>query len=453
MSDSPPTAKELLDRAKAFARAETVKLLLAAESPAITTLTLASYATALQFPPSMSHAEIGAVHSCGKIYIGALHADIQEAHLRQIFSVYGSIRAMSMSFDPVTGWGEAKHKGFAFLEYDFPESGVMAIEALNGVEFGGRPIKVSRPKDFAAATFELVPKPTPERIFVANVNDSITEDMIKGIFEAFGVIKAVALLPDAISRNHRGCGYIEFTTASSALTATTSIKLQGGLELAGAKLHVMPAMVGGEMMVGMKGLEGIPEVPEAVKIAATKASSGKAFQPLTQQSVVIPVLAPLPLESAAALAIKAAVAAAKAKIAEENSSTLDEGNISINSSKRYDIMQKLMRRESDGSGGEAAGKRIKLSNPSEFAGPKSKVIILKNMVSEEDAKDAELEGEIRDECTKYGKVDTVHVGSEVRDGAVDITVAFFEVADAERTLTALNGRFFAGRRITAEFKC
>ncbi|KAJ3400179.1 Poly(U)-binding-splicing factor puf60 [Chytriomyces hyalinus] len=116
-------------------------------------------------------------------------------------------------------------------------------------------------------------------------------------------------------------------------------------------------------------------------------------------------------------------------------------------------MQKLMRRESDGSGGEAAGKRIKLSNPSEFAGPKSKVIILKNMVSEEDAKDAELEGEIRDECTKYGKVDTVHVGSEVRDGAVDITVAFFEVADAERTLTALNGRFFAGRRITAEFKC
>ncbi|KAJ3226784.1 Poly(U)-binding-splicing factor puf60 [Chytriomyces hyalinus] len=436
MSDSPPTAKELLDRAKAFARAETVKLLLAAESPPITTLTLASYATALQFPPSMSHAEIGAVHSCGKIYIGALHADIQEAHL---------------SFDPVTGWGEAKHKGFAFLEYDFPESGVMAIEALNGVEFGGRPIKVSRPKDFAAATFELVPKPTPERIFVANVNDSITEEMIKGIFEAFGVIKAVALLPDAISRNHRGCGYIEFTTASSALTATTSIKLQGGLELAGAKLHVMPAMVGGEMMLGMKGLEGIPEVPEAVKIAATKASSGKAFQPLTQQSVVIPVLAPLPLESAAALAIKAAVAAAKAKIAEENSSTLDEGNISINSSKRYDIMQKLMRRESDGS--EAAGKRIKLSNPSESADPKSKVIILKNMVSEEDAKDPELESEIRDECTKYGKVDTVHVGSEVRDGAVDITVAFVEVVDAERTLMALNGRFFAGRRITAEFKC
>ncbi|KAJ3386681.1 hypothetical protein HDU80_000330, partial [Chytriomyces hyalinus] len=224
MSDSPPTAKELLDRAKAFARAETVK----------------------------------------------------------IFSVYGSIRAMSMSFDPVTGWGEAKHKGFAFLEYDFPESGVMAIEALNGVEFGGRlitfeshirPIKVSRPKDFAAATFELVPKPTPERIFVANVNDSITEDMIKGIFEAFGVIKAVALLTQSLEIIVAVGRYIEFTTASSALTATTSIKLQGGLELAGAKLHVMPAMVGGEMMVGMKGLEGIPEVPEAVKIAATKASS------------------------------------------------------------------------------------------------------------------------------------------------------------------------------------
>ncbi|KAI8609352.1 hypothetical protein BC830DRAFT_1150997 [Chytriomyces sp. MP71] len=460
------TPKERLDAAKAFARATTVKLLLASSDSKqpITTLTLASFQTALQFPPSFQAHQIQAIHATGKIYIGGLHADMQESHLRQIFSVYGSIRCLSMSHDPVTGWGEAKHKGFAFVEFDFPETGVMAMEALNGIEFGGRPIRVCRPKDFNLATIDIFPKAVPERIFVANVNENIDEGMIKGIFEAFGVVKSVVLLADAITRKHRSCGYIQFTNAHSAASAVSSIKATGGLDLAGAKLHVCKSMVGGELMPGMKGLENVPEVPEAVKLAALNAQSGsippllpfrsliipppnkqtkgKTLQPLTSQPGM-PALTPLPESSAAAQAIRAGIAAAKAKLAEENSSTLDEGNISINSSKRYEIMQQLMRRSDE----PGVSKRPRLAE-----GERSCVLVLRNMVSMEDAADAELEGEIREECAKYGRVESVSVGNEVHEGTVDVTVSFFSVEHAEATQEALNGRFFAGRKVQADFK-
>ncbi|KAJ3068738.1 hypothetical protein HDU98_008136 [Podochytrium sp. JEL0797] len=449
--------KVLLEKAKAFARAETVKmLLLSGNEKPMTTLTLASYTQALQFPASFPQQTINSIFATCKIYIGSLHSEIQEAHLRQIFSTYGSIRSLSMSFDSLTGWGEAKHKGFAFLEFDFPEAGVLAMEALDGVEFGGRAIKVCRPKDFNTGHLAVIPKAPAERIFVANVNEIVDEEMIKGIFDAFGEVEKVSLLPDPITRKHRGCGYIQFKLASCAANAVKSIKEQGGLELAGAKLHVLQAMVGGDLMPGMDALVGIPEVPESVKIAAKQATSGKIIMPLPNNAAAqVHTLPTLPSESAAALALKAAVAAAKAKMAEETSS-LDDEKTAIS---RYDLMQKMMRREDMPDRGREEGgesKRVKLDsgNAAAAGGIRSCVLVLRNMVTVEDAQDDGLEGEIREECMKSGNVEQVRIGSH--DGkesheTVDVVVRFASERDAENTRAALNGRFFAGRKIVAEF--
>ncbi|KAJ3296584.1 Poly(U)-binding-splicing factor puf60 [Rhizoclosmatium sp. JEL0117] len=432
-----PDAKALLAAAKAYARAQTVKMLLSAPktgAPAVTTLSVASYAAALQFPASFSQQIINAVYASSKLYIGSLHPDIQEPHLRQIFSAYGSIRSLSMSHDPVAGLGEGKHKGFAFIEYDFPEAALLAAEALNGIEFGGRPIKVTKPKDFNPINLDIIPKAPMERIFVANVNEVVDEDMIKGIFEAFGEVEKVSLLSPV-----------------SSVTAVTSIRTKG-LELAGVKLHVGPAIVGGDLMPGMEALGGIPEVPDTVKVAVRQASVGKTFA-LPAKPGSLPNVAPLPAlpaESAAAQALKAAVAAAKAKIAEENSGIDDEANLSINSSKRYDLMQKMMRPDKPIES-EQLPKRRKFSDTPGTENTPSCVLVLKNMVSSEELGDPDLEGEIRDECSKYGQVERVDIVTQGGDGLAEVVVRFSTMQDAEKARVALDGRFFAGRRVFAEF--
>lgn len=43
-----------------------------------------------------------------------------------------------MSFDSATG----RHKGFCFVEYDNTPSADQALQAMNGFELAGRPIKV-----------------------------------------------------------------------------------------------------------------------------------------------------------------------------------------------------------------------------------------------------------------------------------------------------------------------
>mmetsp|Transcript_40573 Transcript_40573/g.91170 ORF Transcript_40573/g.91170 Transcript_40573/m.91170 type:complete len:152 (-) Transcript_40573:337-792(-) len=77
-------------------------------------------------------------------------------------------------------------------------------------------------------------------------------------------------------------------------------------------------------------------------------------------------------------------------------------------------------------------------------GPASwRCTLLKNMVGAEEASDPELAGEIKDECAKYGPVESVKVA--VLAGQVRIFVLFKEPPSAGAAVAALNGRFFGGR--------
>ncbi|RYE96326.1 MAG: hypothetical protein EOO41_04725, partial [Methanobacteriota archaeon] len=66
-------------------------------------------AGAAQLPSTASSAA-----AASRIYIGSLHYDIREEHLRELFSPFGNITRVDMSHEPATG----KTKGFAFLSYD-----------------------------------------------------------------------------------------------------------------------------------------------------------------------------------------------------------------------------------------------------------------------------------------------------------------------------------------------
>ncbi|KAL3985203.1 poly-U binding splicing factor half-pint family protein [Acanthocheilonema viteae] len=80
---------------------------------------------------------------------------------------------------------------------------------------------------------------------------------------------------------------------------------------------------------------------------------------------------------------------------------------------------------------------------------RSTVIVLRNMVTIEECDD-ELEGEIRDECNKYGKVQEVVIAQDPANGSVKIFVRFDNSQEADTARQALDKRYFAGREISAQ---
>jgi len=183
-----------------------------------------------------------------------------------------------------------------------------------------------------------------------------------------------------------------------------------------------------------------------------------AMPVVPQVGLVNPVLATPPV-TAAAVTAAAAVAAATAanlpasleakKEAEDaraggdqedqsqqdgagQENLADQEHLSISgSTARHMVMQKLLRKQ------------------------ESSVMVLRNMVGPEDIDD-DLEGEVTEECGKFGAVNRVIIYQEKQgeeDDAeviVKIFVEFSEASEMNKAIQALNNRWFAGRKVIAE---
>eukprot|EP01080_Neovahlkampfia_damariscottae_P001795 gene1795-937_t len=108
-----------------------------------------------------------------------------------------------------------------------------------------------------------------------------------------------------------------------------------------------------------------------------------------------------------------------------------EEDIKISHSNRYILMQKLARTTEE--------------NP-------SKCIVLKNMV-EPEAIDNELQEEIKDECSKFGKVEQLIIYQQEVNSEIDVKVfvLFNTVEGATKAQSKLHNRFFDAKRVHCEF--
>ncbi len=77
-----------------------------------------------------------------RLYIGNLPFSATEDEIRELFETHGSIESINVITDQVTG----RPRGFAFLEMD-DGAAQKAIEALNGHDMGGRPLRVSEARE------------------------------------------------------------------------------------------------------------------------------------------------------------------------------------------------------------------------------------------------------------------------------------------------------------------
>jgi RNA recognition motif-containing protein len=77
-----------------------------------------------------------------KIYVGNLPFSADEASVRALFAAHGTVDSVALINDRDTG----QPRGFGFVEMSNADAS-RAMQALNGKEMGGRPLKVNEAQD------------------------------------------------------------------------------------------------------------------------------------------------------------------------------------------------------------------------------------------------------------------------------------------------------------------
>ncbi len=73
------------------------------------------------------------------IYVGNLPWKVTNDELHEMFAAHGNVARAQVIMDRETG----RSRGFGFVEMEDDTEALAAIEALNGSDFGGRPLTVN----------------------------------------------------------------------------------------------------------------------------------------------------------------------------------------------------------------------------------------------------------------------------------------------------------------------
>ena len=74
------------------------------------------------------------------IYVGNLPWETTDEDLKKVFEKFGEVTRVAVIRDRLSG----RSKGFGFVDMASDETGINAIEEMNGKEVGGRVLKVSK---------------------------------------------------------------------------------------------------------------------------------------------------------------------------------------------------------------------------------------------------------------------------------------------------------------------
>ena len=77
------------------------------------------------------------------IFVAGLPYDMDDAELREFFEKFGKVNSAKVAMDKETG----KSRGFGFVEMPDDTEGREAIEGLNGISLGKKPLVVKQAED------------------------------------------------------------------------------------------------------------------------------------------------------------------------------------------------------------------------------------------------------------------------------------------------------------------
>eukprot|EP00898_Chlorokybus_atmophyticus_P007365 jgi/Chlat1/762/Chrsp104S01237 len=348
---------------------------------------------------------------CKTVYAYNLNTKADERDLFEFFSQAGKVMDVRLIMDR----NSRRSKGLAYIEYAEKESVPLAI-ALSGQMFMNQPVMVKpseAEKNVVAAASAAMPSGLgafgfasggPVKLFVGNLHLNLTEADLQGVFDPFGTIDFIQLAIDNDTRRSKGYAYVQYQNASDAQQA---IQQLNGMELAGKQMKVA---VHTETS-NMSGINlGELDDDEGGGLALNAQSRAALMAKLSGQAV--PGVPTLP--GALPSWMPGAMAAAPA----------------------------------------AARPQQPATPPTATASPvPTNCILLKNMFDPTQETEPEwhldIQDDVRDECSKYGKVKHCFVDKNTQGY---VWMKFETAASAIQAKQALDGRWFAGRQITVEFQ-
>jgi RNA recognition motif-containing protein len=280
------------------------------------------------------------------------------------------------------------------------------------------------------------------RLYVGSVPFTVSEDDLMTIFKPFGDIISLQLQRESGTGRSRGYGFIEFANHECAKKALDL----NGLILAGRSLKVNLASSSGPSTMANQAV-----------IAAQQ-----------QQSALTSSVVPLPGPAGAA------ATAMSDMLSGEMSGELDEGRdggLAMNASQRAMLMQRLSRGQDMGgavpsavqtSSGSDGGPAVlgsvlstNFNQPCNTTTEQTPCLLIGNMfdpVAEARVNpsfELELAEDVRDEVSsKYGTIKHLFV-DKASQGLVYL--AFEDASSASNAKNGLNGRWFGGNCISADF--
>jgi len=333
------------------------------------------------------------------VFVTQLHPRVEERDLFEFFSHVGRVEDIRLIRDQRTH----KSKGLAYVEF-WQKDCVNKAIALTGQALGGYPITVQ-----ITPTATQPPKTEevrPMRLYIGSLHFNVTESDLRPVFEAFGPLDSIELHKDPVSGKSRGFGFVTYRAEPDARQALQHLN---GIEIAGRAIKV-----------------GI--------VSDTKDDSGDGI----------------------------------------GVGDLDEdggGGLALTAGARVQLMQKLQRGNEMGmvpglGMGGSSGGSSRSSYDSQSGGSgiiaadrltvpliqPSTCVVVKNMFDPKEEKEPDfhldIKEDVEEESLKFGKLKHIFVD---KNSQGYVYLRFNDVDGAKKCIENLNGRWFASKRITAEY--
>ncbi|KAJ0982368.1 hypothetical protein J5N97_010623 [Dioscorea zingiberensis] len=167
----------------------------------------------------------------GNLFVKNLVETIDNVKLHQMFAQFGTVVSCKVATHQ-----DGKSKGYGFVQFDSQESATLAIGNLNGCIVEGKQIYVA---NFIKKSERVLSSPEAKytNLYMKNLDQDITEELIELKFSEFGKIDKVAIAKDA-NGDSKGFGFVSFESPDSAKKA---MEAMNGAQLGTKTLYVARA--------------------------------------------------------------------------------------------------------------------------------------------------------------------------------------------------------------------
>jgi polyadenylate-binding protein len=166
----------------------------------------------------------------GNIFIKNLDKSIDNKDMYDTFSTFGTILSCKVATDE-----HGNSKGYGFVHFETEEAANKAIDKVNGMLLSDKKLYVGKFIPRKEREKELGEKAKRfTNVYIKNFPDSINEEKLKEMFEAFGKITSYKIMYDEGGKS-RCFGFVAYEDAEAAEEAVTQLN---GKELDGKTVYV-----------------------------------------------------------------------------------------------------------------------------------------------------------------------------------------------------------------------